>query len=118
MTEAGPKRSRVCAEHQTKVVRVRRTPVSYPAPVHIRPDPIRKHHVTPQKHARHRFSDPTQQCVFDQPSKADVQFAKTSKVDEEEGRATWRGEESDPEHVYTCLMAERVHGQDINILRY
>jgi hypothetical protein len=40
---------------------------------------------------------------------------KPTRVDDDEGDGAWRGEARDPVHGSTCLMAERVHGQNVNI---
>ena len=43
------------------------------------------------------------------------EFANVLKVDNAEGDTTWRGEARDPVCRSTCLIAEEVHIQDVNI---
>ena len=44
-----------------------------------------------------------------------MEFANVLKVDNAEGDTTWRGEARDPVCRSTCLIAEEVHIQDVNI---
>jgi hypothetical protein len=38
--------------------------------------------------------------------------------DQPDGDGAWRGEASDPENIWTCLMAERVRGPNVHILSH